>query len=154
MTPTENPMDPVLERAVSEIRNEAISDEMVDAAAARVWARLSASAGQSAVTPAEHIRSCSDFQSLIPDFRGGRLPEARALLLRDHLHECVACRHVFEGKVVSMPAPVPRPARRSNSAARWAVAAGIIVAGGLVVWFSVIQSGPYAGRAMVQAVNG
>ena len=150
MTPEEIRMDPALERAVSEIRDEAIPDELVEAASARVWARLSASAAQ----PAEHIRSCADFQSLIPEFRAGRLPEARALLLQDHLHECVGCRRVFEGKVVQLPEPASRPVRRKHDAARWAVAAGVVVAGGLVVWFSIIQSGPHAGRAMVQAVNG
>lgn len=147
MTPEEIRMDPALERAASEIRNEAIPDELVDAAAARVWARLSAH---------PHLRSCADFQALFPEFRAGRLPEARALLLQDHLHECVACRRIFEGKVVTMPA-APAPARvpgREFHSARWAMAAGVILAGGLVVWFSVIRSGPHAGRAMVQAVNG
>ena len=33
------------------------------------------------------------------------------MLLRDHLHQCVACRHAFEGKVVAMPAPA---AARTN----------------------------------------
>ena len=149
MTPEDSHMDPALERAVSEIRNEAIPDEVVDAAAARVWARLS----QATVPPVEHIRSCPDFQSLIPDFRAGRLPEARVMLLQDHLHECVACRRVFEGKVVAMPPAAVRPARKPHTV-RWAVAAGVILAGGLVVWFSMVQSGPHAGRAMVQSVTG
>lgn len=156
MNPEETRMDPALERAVSEIRGEAVADEVVDAAAARVWARLSAAQIAATVepSPSEHIRSCADFQSLIPDFRAGRLPEARALLLQDHLHECVACRRVYEGKVVAMPPAVSPPARREAHTMRWAVAAGVVLAGGLVVWFSVIQSGPHAGRAMVQAVNG
>lgn len=146
MNPEETRRDPALERVVAEIRDEQIPDEVVDAAAARVWARLSAT------QPAEHIRSCADFQSLIPEFRARRLPQARALLLQDHLHECVACRRVFEGRVVVMPEPPV--ARRETHTARWAIAAGVILAGGLVVWFSVIQSGPHTGRAMVQAVNG
>jgi hypothetical protein len=148
MNPEETRMDPALERAVAEIRDEQIPDDVVDAAAARVWARLSS------LHPAEHIRSCADFQSLIPDFRAGRLPEPRALLLQDHLHECVACRRVFEGRVVAMPEPAPRITRHQPQTVRWAVAAGVILAGGLVVWFSIVQSGPRAGHAMVQAVNG
>jgi ferric-dicitrate binding protein FerR (iron transport regulator) len=138
-------MNPTLERAVSEIRDENIPDAVIDAAAARVWARLSEPA-------AEHIRHCADFQALIPDFRAGRLPEARALLVQDHLHECVACRHVFEGKVI--PLPVRVPARRSSHAARWAVAAGVVAASGLGVWFAIVQLGTVPGRAIVQTVNG
>lgn len=154
MTPKQDPMDPSLERALTEIRTEEIPDPVVAAAAARVWARLSQ---ESDLTEraAEHIRSCADFQSLMPDFRAGRLPEARALLLRDHLHECIACRRAFDGKpAAGIDRAVPMPVRSRSYSTRWALAAGVIVAGGLVVWFSVIQSGPHAGHAMVQAVNG
>ncbi len=51
-----------------------------------------------------------------------------------------------------MPA-APAP-RRVNHAARWAVAATVIAATGLSVWFAVDQYGNHTGRAIVQAVNG
>ena len=51
-----------------------------------------------------------------------------------------------------MPAP-PAP-RRVNYTARWAVAAAVIAATGLSVWFAVDQYGNHTGRAIVQAVNG
>ena len=35
-----NPMDTALEQAVTEIRDETIDDAVIEAAAARVWARL------------------------------------------------------------------------------------------------------------------
>ena len=152
MTPEDIPMDPALERAVSEIRDEAIPDAVVEGSAARVWARLAAE--HAPARAAEHIRSCADFQSLIPEFRAGRLPEARALLLQDHLNECVACRRQFEGRVVVIPAAPPPAARRESHTIRWAMAAGVILAGGLVVWFSIIPSGPHTGRAMVSSING
>jgi len=60
--------DSILEQAASEIRGESIADEAVEAAAARVWARLSNEA-----QPAGQIRTCADFQALIPDYRAGRL---------------------------------------------------------------------------------
>ena len=91
MTPEFNPIDPALELAVMEIRDENIDPLVIEAAAGRVWAKIA---------PAGHIRGCADFQSLIPDYRGGRLTEGRALLLKDHLNQCVACRHVFEGKEI------------------------------------------------------
>ena len=140
-----NPMDTALEQAVTEIRDEIIDDAVVEAAAARVWTRL---AGASE----HHIRGCADFQSLIPEYRAGRLTEGRALLLQDHLHQCVACRHVFEGKVVAFPAP--RAARRTVHTVRWAVAAVVVAAAGLSIWVAVDQFGAHTGRAIVQTVNG
>ncbi len=147
MNPDNNQFDLALEQASAQIRGEEIPDAVVDAAARRVWARLS----DPAAHPSEHIRTCADFQALLPDFRAGRLPEARALLVQDHLHECVVCRHVAEGKVVTMPV---QAAPRTNHTARWAVAAGVMAAGGLVVWLSIAQFGHGSGRAIVQTVNG
>jgi ferric-dicitrate binding protein FerR (iron transport regulator) len=143
MTPEFNPIDPALELAVMEIRDENIDPLVIEAAAGRVWAKIA---------PAGHIRGCADFQSLIPDYRAGRLTEGRALLLKDHLNQCVACRHVFEGKVV--PIAKPRPAGRSLPAMRWAAAAAVLAAAGVSVWVMVSQSGGHSGRAIVQTVNG
>jgi ferric-dicitrate binding protein FerR (iron transport regulator) len=152
MTPEFNPMAPALEQAVVEIRDEHIDPAVVEAAAGRVWA---------GIAPAGHIRGCADFQSLIPDYRAGRLTEGRALLLKDHLNQCVACRHVFEGrsldgKVVPMIAPrvAPRPGRFSMPSMRWAAAAVVLAAAGVSVWLLVDQSGGHTGRAVVQTVNG
>jgi hypothetical protein len=128
-----------------EIRDDAVADAVIEAAAARVWANLAAQCHAP-------LHTCADFQALIPEFKAGHLPEARALLVKDHLHACVACRRVYEGRVVSMPAPAAP--RRVNYAARWAVAATVIVAAGLSVWFAVDQYGNHTGRAIVQAVNG
>src|SRR5437764_1093197 len=137
-------IDPALEQAMQEIRNDAVDDAVVEAAAARVWANLAAQAHSP-------LRNCADFQALIPDFKAGRLPQARAMLLQDHLHECVACRKIYEGKIVAMPAATPR---RSNYSARWAIAATVVAAAGLSVWFAVDQYGNHTGRAYVQALNG
>src|SRR5215472_2567462 len=93
--PEETRMPAALEQAISEIRGEEVPQAEVDAAASRVWQRLA-----EAELHAEHIRDCAAFQELFADYRAGRLSEARTLLVRDHLHECVACRRVFEGKVV------------------------------------------------------
>ncbi len=143
--------DPALEQAMQEIRKDAIDDTVVEAAAARVWARLAQAAGQP--SPVEHhIRSCSDFQSLIPEFRAGKLTGPRAVLLQDHLHECVACRRVYEGRVVPMPAA--RAPRTVNYTVRWAAAAVVVAAAGLSVWVLKDQFGGHTGRAIVQAVNG
>src|ERR1039458_1414686 len=123
----------------------------MEAAAARVWARLlEASAAAHGASPL--IRNCADFQALIPEFRAGRLPEARTMLLRDHLHQCVACRHIYEGKVVAMPAP--QSVRRTNHTARWALAATVLLVAGVTVWWAENQYGERTGHAIVQSLDG
>jgi hypothetical protein len=176
MTPENAFNEPGLEQAMAEIREDAVDAAVVEAAAARVWARLlpvihsdraAGSLPQSAAPEAhcrpakgeaahdgavEHIRSCHDFQSLIPEYRAGHLADARAVLLKDHLHECVACRRVYEGRVVELPAPrTPRPVRHT---VRWAAAAVVVAAAGLSVWVLQDQWGQRTGRAIVQTVNG
>jgi hypothetical protein len=148
MTPEDNRLDPDLERAVAEIREEAIDSAAMEAAAARVWTRLAA-AGR----PAEHIRDCAGFQALFPEYRAGSLSEARTLLVKDHLHACVACRRVYEGKVIEIP--IPRTVRRRAAIpARWAVAAAVVAAAGVSVWIAVDRLGGGATRPIIESVNG
>jgi ferric-dicitrate binding protein FerR (iron transport regulator) len=143
------PLDAALEQAMIEIRDDTVDAAVIEAAAARVWANLAAHCQTETHAP---LHTCADFQALIPEFKAGHLPAARALLVKDHLHECVACRRVYEGRVVAMPAKAAP--RRVNYTARWAVAATVVVAAGLSVWFAVDQYGNHTGRAFVQAVNG
>jgi FecR-like protein len=152
--PEETRMPAALEQAISEIRGETIPEAELAAAASRVWQRLAAQAEP----PAEHIRDCAGFQNLFADYRAGRLTEARALLVRDHLHECVACRRVFERKVVPLPNEVGQALPPANATVgpgvkRWAIAAGVVAASGLVAWFTIFQHAP-SGRAIVQSING
>lgn len=148
MTPENVFNDPALEQAVREIRADEVNSQTLADAAERGWARLSAALGDHL----EPIRGCADFQALIPDFKAGRLPENRALLLRDHLHECVACRRVYEGRVTAMPG---RPAAsRRPFPTRWAVAAAVVAAAGLSVWVAYDRFGSPTGHAVLQSVNG
>jgi hypothetical protein len=140
-------MDEALEFAMTEIRNDTVDPAVVEAAAQRVWTRLAA-----AHAP-EHIRTCGDFQALLPDYRGGRLSEARAALVQDHLHTCVACRKVYEGRVTVMPAPVAQ-AHSLRGKYYWAAAAAVVLTAGAAVWFTIGTNGAGNGRALVQSVNG
>ncbi|MCU1235019.1 MAG: putative FecR, partial [Candidatus Solibacter sp.] len=145
---TDIPMDPALEQAMSEITDEALDQAVIEAAAARVWANVVAHAHEAHVA----LRTCDDFQAQIPEFKAGRLPEGRAMLVKDHLHECVSCRRVYEGRVVAMPTQAAP--RKVNYTARWAVAAAVVAAAGLSVWVAYDQYGNRTGQAIVQTVNG
>ena len=71
----------ILDRAISEIRDETIDPAAVSQAAERVWARVGAVAAQAAASDPGALRTCADFQALIPDWRAGRLSTARAMLV-------------------------------------------------------------------------
>jgi ferric-dicitrate binding protein FerR (iron transport regulator) len=143
--------DSELDGLISDIRNEAIDPAEERGAAERVWARISEGA---ATAPAnvERIRTCADFQGLIPDWRAGRLSEARALLLTDHAHECAACRKAMAGvkeiRMAPRRAPVP--------VWKWAVAAAVIAGAGMTGFFALERFGPAPDgpRATVAAVDG
>jgi len=153
MTPTENtpidntPMPPELERAMSEIREEALDPAAIEAAAARVWTKLADT------LPGTHLRTCADFQALLPEYRAHRLSPARATLVEDHLHNCVHCRKVYEGRVAAMPSR-QESRRVTVIPMRWAVAAGVLVVAGLSAYVVLNYVGGPNGRAIVQTVNG
>ncbi len=143
-------MNPEFDEVLSNIRNDNPDPAAVEAAAARAWTGLQAAHGDAP------LRTCDEFQAMIPALRQGTLPEPRKLLLKDHARDCIACRKALYGetaKIVEMPAK-PRwwPARSS----RWAIAATLVVALGGAAW-SLLQnySGPeFASSAVVQAADG
>src|SRR5215472_15838349 len=117
-----------LDRLISQIRDESVTDEVIRGAASRVREAISGS--QSAHEVAPKLRSCRDFQSLIPSYLSARLTPARTLLMEDHLHQCVACRHVL-GAARTQSGPVRAPQRIASKrfpAFRW-VLAGTLAAG-------------------------
>ena len=147
MTPQDPKLDPLLEQAIAEIRDEPIDPAIIEAAASRVQAHLMQHAT---------LHTCADFQALIPDYRAGNLSPARALLLKDHTHECVACYRALKDKT---PAPNPQPLAPKTSRAwstipaiRYAIAATLITAAGLAFWaFRPAYAGP---EATIESANG
>lgn len=96
-------LNEIIERAAKAIRDEAIEDASLDAAATRAWARITEKAESKILylegintmetsNNTEQIRGCDDFQSLIPSYLDGKLSKARTLLLEDHSNECIPCR--------------------------------------------------------------
>ncbi len=117
-----------LDRAVHMIQTDDVDPAVVEAAAARVWERLSqaAAAEGSAAQPlaataheaaetSHNLRGCEDFQALIPALLRGELTPARALLVEDHTRSCVPCRRALrearDGKAAARPAAVAQVSR-------------------------------------------
>src|SRR5689334_22889967 len=130
----------ILDKVTAEIRNEKTDSAVVSAAADRVWARVSAAAGEAEfqLPAVEHIEGCADFQSLIPAYLAGKLSEARSLLLVDHTHECIPCRKAMKGArarrspVVKAPVTTKRYWRQPVML-RWGIAAALVIGFGLLV---------------------
>ena len=153
MSNDENASDPILDRAISEIRDEPVDPAAVSAAADRVWARVSEAAACQPSEDAETIRICADFQALIPAWREHRLPSGRALLVEDHLHECPACRKAANRRAQPEPIPIRQTVR---PVWRWAVAAAMVVAVGVSAYFAYdrFAPAPSGPRAIVRSLDG
>ena len=163
MSSQKNLNDATVEQIAADIRAERPDDRAVREAAQRVWARVS---GASVTAPdAGRIRGCADFRALIPAYLANALPEARSLLLRDHLLECIDCRHAFSAAKTGVQnggaaaasdwkIPVWVKAKRPWWATGWAWAAVLLAGIGLGLlgvgrWF---EGQPV--RAEVQTVEG
>ncbi len=156
----------LLDEAVHQVAVEPIDPREVEAAAARVWARLSQEGAASspapvvteATAPAGSLHGCDDFRSLIPAFVRGELSPARALLVEDHTRSCVPCRRALrearEGKVAVTH--VPRKAANSNLRAVWMSLAAVLAIAlgfGLVTLIQDRMAGG-AKMARIDAVEG
>lgn len=144
------------DRLLSAIRNEQVDDKVVAQAAGRVWSSI---AGTPVADASPHkLRSCEDFQALIPQYLGKQLAGARVLLLEDHVHACVACRHAVERARNGEQQAVWRPEiKRGHSPVwRWAMAATAVAAVALVAL--ALSRGIFPGqpgvRGVVQNVDG
>src|SRR5581483_6932364 len=147
--------------AVAALRRDEPASEELQAAGARAWKRVQATLGDPAYAHAvEHIRSCEDVRALLPAYRTGNLTAARALLVDDHLRECVSCRrHAHGEQDIRESARSWKPALPAGGFSpwtRWAMAAMLLVAVGLAAYFVTDRylAVPAGNRATVQAVEG
>src|SRR5437773_11682104 len=90
--------DTRLDQAISELRGEQPDAKTLSASGERVWQRLQT--GQGATSGLQAIRGCADIRSLLPAFHRDELSPARALIVEDHLRECVLCRSYAYGRGV------------------------------------------------------
>jgi len=160
--------DHKFDQLLSEIRNEKVDDQVVSRAGDRVWNSITSSSAAELST--HMLRSCEDFQSLVPAYLSKKLPEARRLLFEDHVHQCVACRRAVEqargGELNAARRPARQPAwgialqaqaeSRGVPAWRWAMsaAAAIVVAAAALALANGMFPGQHAVRGAVQNVDG
>jgi len=155
MTDGTSDREKTLDRIVDGIRGDSLDGSTVSEMIDRTWSRID---GQ--VAAADSLQSCEDFQSLIPAFVTGELPDARALLVEDHTRECLACRRVMmEARGVEIaPAASTRIARLDGSrrsivrlVAAAAVILGVLAVGVPMTGNLIADRGL---EATIESVNG
>jgi hypothetical protein len=125
-----------LDRAVSEIRGEELDAKTLSSSADRVWQRLQSGEEEALAGVAlQPIRGCADIRAQLPAFHKHELAPARALIVEDHLRECVSCRSYAHGRAVDggivekwQMAPASRGFQWSFARMSLAAAALILVA--------------------------
>src|SRR5450432_362647 len=146
-----------LEHLLSEIRNEPVDEQLVSQAGERVWKAI-AGAPATGLDSRHTLRGCEDFQALIPAYAGKQLPDARRLLLQDHIHLCVACRHSLEQLRKGETQTIWRPnvEHRGFPFLRWAMAATAVLAVGFagIALNNGLLPGQNSVRGSVQNVDG
>jgi hypothetical protein len=145
------------DRLLSEIRNEHVDEQVISRARERVWSSITSS--PAADLSMRTLRSCADFQALIPGYLDKNLPEARGLLFEDHVHQCVACRHTVEQVRSGELQPVwqiAKAAPRGFPVWRWAMGASavLVVAVASLALVNGLFPGQHAVRGAVQNVDG
>src|SRR5215212_2686728 len=157
-----NNEEQILDKVTAEIRNEKVDPTSVSAAADRVWARVSAAAGETQfnLPTVDRIEGCADFQSLIPAYLAGKLSEGRSLLLVDHTHECIPCRKAMNDARSRRSATAKPAARKPRYTLqpvvmRWGIAAALVIGFGLLPIPFMQRFWPYGDfEATVQAAEG
>src|SRR6266481_5665207 len=151
--------DADLEQAISELRAQEPDAKTLSVSAQRVWQRLQT--GQGAISAVPLIRGCADIRSLLPAFHRQELPQARTLIVRDHLRECVSCRSYASGRGVDGAATVGWQMEPGARGFQWSLVRLSFAAAAVAVLIAAVWigrnwyfAGPPGTRARVDSIEG
>lgn len=154
--------DADLDQAISELRAQEPDAKTLAVSAERVWQRLQTGEGvEDAAHALQPIRGCADVRSLLPAFHRQELPPARALIVRDHLRECLSCRSYRSRRGVDDATSVGWQMEPGARGFQWslvrlsfaAATVALLIAG---VWIgrNWYFAGPPGSRARIESIDG
>src|SRR5580700_9884323 len=154
--------DDRLDQAISELRAAEPDAKTLSASAERVWQKVQAGVGEQATASAlQPIRGCADIRRMLPAFHQQELPPARALIVEDHLRECVSCRSYAHGRAVDGKTSVNWRMVPASRGFQWSFGSLTFAAATLavlvaLVWtgYSWYIAGPPGSRARVDSIAG
>ncbi|MGC2638534.1 MAG: FecR family protein [Acidobacteriaceae bacterium] len=146
----------ILDHAAHALRVDVPDAEATTASAERIAQALGLCVSADSLRDA--IQSCADVQRLFSALRAGRLPEAKALLVKAHLHDCGIClrqfRQVSGATAVDWSPPSIVPGQRHQVGWGWAfAAAALLLISGFFV-YRTYWAVPAGVRAEVQSIDG
>jgi ferric-dicitrate binding protein FerR (iron transport regulator) len=150
-----------LEQAVEAIRSAQPDAATTNAAASRVWQRLSGElSGAATIDSGRPIGGCADIQELLPAYRAGKLSQAREWLVQDHLRECVNCRNAAQGSRGGVVLPWREPMKAEKRTLPmtqrfvWAAAVFVTLATGTWLLRDSFLPAPNGERARLEWADG
>src|ERR1700730_12762388 len=154
--------DDRLDQAISELRAEQPDAKALSASAERVWQKVQVGLGDEATANAlQPIRGCADIRALLPAFHQQELAPARALIVEDHLRECVSCRSYAHGRAVDGKTsadwrmePVSRGFQWNFAKLSFAGAALAVLIALAWTGYSWYNAGPPGSRARIDSIAG
>jgi hypothetical protein len=154
--------DDRLDQAISELRGEQPDAKTVSASAERVWQQLQTGKGEEVAASAlQPIRGCADIRSLLPAFHRHELAPARALIVEDHLRECVSCRSYASGRGVEGATNVGWQMEPVSRGFQWSfvklsIATAAVALLAALVWTGSNSyfAGPPGNRARIDSLEG
>ncbi len=149
----------LLDDAIAAVRDQEIDRATIDGASSRAWDRISSELAPHSDSNRDFkIRGCSDIQALLERYKAGRLSDGHALIVQDHLRECMACQthSSHAGSVLAWRDSAAAQKPTANHLRRYAAAAALLVSAGIgsFVYRDYFLSAPAGSRATVQSMDG
>jgi FecR protein/Putative zinc-finger len=154
--------DDRLDQAISELRTEQPDAKILSASAEHVWQKLQEGLGEETTPSAlQPIRGCADIRALLPAFHQQELPAARALIVENHLKECVSCRSYAHGRAVDSKSNVGWRMEPASRGFQWSLGSLSFAAASLAVIIALVWTGrnwyidgPPGSRARIDSIAG
>src|SRR5580692_6810647 len=154
--------DDRLDQAISELRAEEPNAKTLSLSAEHVWQKLQAGLGEEhAATALQPIRGCADIRAMLPAFHQQELPPARALIVEDHLRECVSCRSYAHGRAADGNTGADWRMEPASRGFQWSFARLSFAAATLAVLVALVWAwhhwyilGPPGNRAQIDSIAG
>jgi len=154
--------DARLDQAISELRAEHPDANTLSASAEHVWQKLQEGLGEEATAGAlQRIRGCADIRALLPAFHQQELAPARALIVEDHLKECISCRSYAHGRTVDSKTSDSWRMEPTSRGFQWSFGSLSFAAASLAVLVALVWTGrnwyvdgPPGTRARIDSIAG